>query len=86
MSMFALLGGQGLDYRTKKDQKEIKGTTNPLMANLDITHFISQREKAWNHWYVTGRKWWTRLVQTKSTLRTNNGEMSRITMSTISGP
>ena len=23
------------------------------------------REKAWDHRYVTGRKWWTRLVQTK---------------------
>ena len=29
--------GQGLDQRTKKDQKKIKDTTKPLMANLDIT-------------------------------------------------
>ena len=35
-------------------------------------------EKAWDHYYVKNRKWWTRLVQTESTLHTN------ITMSTIS--
>jgi len=28
-------------------------------------------EKAWDHCYVTDRKWWTRLVQTESTLCTN---------------
>jgi len=26
------------------------------------------REKAWDQSYVTDRKWWTRLVQTKSTI------------------
>ena len=30
-----------MDYRTKKDQKKIKGTTKPLMANLDITLLTS---------------------------------------------
>ena len=29
------------------------------------------REKTWDQNYVTDRKWWTRLVQTKSMLRTN---------------
>ena len=29
------------------------------------------REKAWDHYYVTDWRWWTRLVQTKSTLHTN---------------
>ena len=34
--LFDTLAGQTL-MTTKKDQKEIKGTTKPLMANLDIT-------------------------------------------------
>ena len=29
-------------------------------------------EKAWDHYYVKNRKWWTRLVQTESTLHTNH--------------
>ena len=29
------------------------------------------REKAWDQNYVTDRKWWTRLVRTESTLRTD---------------
>ena len=29
------------------------------------------REKAWDQNYITDWKWWTRLVQTKSTLHTN---------------
>jgi len=28
-----------LDYRTKKDQKKSKGTTKPLMANLE--HYLA---------------------------------------------
>ena len=42
MSRFALLGG-GVRLRVgvrgkKKDQKEIKGTTKPLMTILDVTN------------------------------------------------
>ena len=37
MSMFALLGG-GVRVRVWiREQRKIKGTTKPLMANLDIT-------------------------------------------------
>ena len=32
-----IVRGLGWDQRTKKDQKEIKGTTKPLMAILHIT-------------------------------------------------
>ena len=43
MSMIANnpLLGDGVRVRVRvwiKDQKKIKGTTKPLMANLDITH------------------------------------------------
>ena len=31
----------------------------------------SHGEKSWDQNYTTDRKWWTRLVQTKSTLHTN---------------
>ena len=39
--------GQGLDQRTKKDQKKIKGTTKPLLAILDI--FWEGLFQDWKH-------------------------------------
>jgi len=36
-----------------------------------LTAVEKNREKAWDHCYVTDRKWWTWLVQIESTLRTN---------------
>ena len=54
-----------------------KGRNNSILASspghsqsLSLSHGENQ-EKAWDHCYVMDRKWWTRLVQTESTLRTN---------------
>ena len=59
MSMFAniaLLGGGvrviGFELENKENQKEIKGTTKPLMANLDITHLYNVPSTSW--WKTLG--------------------------------
>ena len=36
-----------------------------------LTAMEKNQEKVWDQNYITDRKWWTRLVQTESTLRTD---------------
>jgi len=41
--------------------------SSPGHSQIYLAAVKKNREKAWDHCYVTDWKWWTRLVQTEST-------------------
>ena len=45
--------------------------SSPGPSQIYLAVVEKNREKAWDQNYVTNRKWWTQLVQTESTLRTD---------------